>query len=110
MADEETNPLVEIRNRADEMQLEGEERDDYILGRMQRAGFKKGPGEWIRPEDDEEPKDDDDEPVTRGEWRRINRERQKQSMSAPPKKTTNDDTDTKDKGSKKGKQSKDPWW
>lgn len=108
MADETNeNPLDAIRARADEMQLEGDERDDYILGRMQRAGFKKGPGEWIKPEDDDTPQDDDDEPVTRGEYRRMMRERARQSAaSAPPKKVTSTRDDKKDKGTK----SKDPWW
>ncbi len=109
MADENTNenPLDTIRARADEMKLEGDERDDYILGRMQRAGFKKGPGEWIKPEDDDSPQDDDDEPVTRGEWRRIQRERRQAAVkNTPPKKVTS----TRDDKRNGDEKSKDPWW
>lgn len=101
------NPLDTIRTRADELGLTDDERDDFIEQRMKRAGFKKGPGEWLTASDgDDEPKDDDDEPVTRGEYRRIQRENKRKSVTAPlPKKGTESDT-----GAAKKRVSKDPWW
>lgn len=109
MTDETTpeNPLDAIRTRADELGLTDDERDDFIEKRMARAGFNKGPGEWIPAgEGDDTPKDDDDEPVTRGEYRRIQRERVKKSVASPlPKKATESGTGTGKKAA-----SKDPWW
>lgn len=111
MADDNENPLDAIKARADEMGLDGDERDDYIRGRMQRAGFKKGPGEWIREEDDEDPRDDDDEPVTRGEMRRMRREQQRKSSLTPPKKTPeNEGESNPPKGKTKPRKSDNPWW
>lgn len=83
MADDiNENPLENIRNRADELGLDGDERDDWIEARMRRAGFKKGPGEWIGvDEEDDSPRDDDDKPVTRGEWRRMQRENRRKAVS-----------------------------
>lgn len=99
--------LDDIRSRADALGLEGDERDDYITSRMARHGYKKGPGEWIKPEDDDSPQDDDDEPVTRGEIRRMDRERRKRAQEkgaqAPPKKEKNDEKPAK-------KATRDPWW
>jgi len=104
MSDE--NPVQEIKARAAELfPDDADERDDYVLGRMQRLGFKKGPGEWIREEDDDSPRDDDDEPVTRADIRRMEREKAKRSANTstdvtPPKKLV------KEKTAKKA----DPWW
>jgi hypothetical protein len=114
VTDENENPLAAAQARADEMGLEGEDRDDFILAKMQRAGYKKGPGEWVRPEDDDEPQDDDDEPVTRADIRRMNRERQKATLS-PPRKTNKDDDDGKSgkpvKTRKPGKSGNtNAWW
>lgn len=109
MSTEDINPLDAIRERADALNLEGDERDDFIESRMRRAGFKRGPGEWISVEDDDddEPKDDDDEPVTRGEYRRIMKEARRASVTkTPPKKETPNDTEKeKTKPAKK-----DAWW
>ena len=113
MSDEES-PLDAIRTRADEMGLEGEERDDYILGRMQRAGYKKGPGEWIREEDDDEPHEDDDQPMTRADWRRIQREQRQKTASMTPPKKNNDDDEPPTKARKPRNESSKPnanaWW
>ena len=106
MSDE--NPIDAIKARAAELFDDPEERDDYILGRMQRAGYKKGPGEWIRPEDDDEPREDDNEPMTRADWRRIEKERAKKAATGgdgnpatPPKKLVQ---------KKETEKKKDPWW
>jgi len=102
------NPLEDARALADEKGLEGEDREDFILAKMQRAGFKKGPGEWIRPEDDDSPQDDDDEPITRGEWRKIQRERAKEKANlTPPKREGEPDTR---KPLKKRNDSGNAWW
>lgn len=106
MAD--TNPLDAIKERAKALNLEGDEYDDFIESRMRRAGFKRGPGEWIDVEDDDgSPKDDDDEPMTRGDYRRIQSENRRRSLT-PPKKETTENPDTK-KGTG-GRTKKDPWW
>lgn len=105
MADQEPDksPWEVIAEKATALGLEGEDRDDYMEAKMKRAGFKRGSGEWVKEEDDDSPQDDDDEPVTRGEWRRIQRERRKKEVTtqSPPKVTPKPDTN-KDK--------KDPWW
>lgn len=111
---ENENPLDAIRSRADELGLDGDERDDFVERRMLRAGFKKGPGEWISADDDDDDeRDDDGEPMTRGDWRRMKAENKRKSVvSPPPRKTKNDDDDENDSGKTKGKKStrKDPWW
>jgi hypothetical protein len=107
MSDEE-NPIDSIRTRAMELFPEdANERDDYILGRMQRAGYKKGPGEWIRPEDDDEPQEDDDTPITRKEWRQMQREKAKTTSTATPPKVEKEKEPLKDKGKKNDG---NPWW
>lgn len=116
MADEKenVNPIETIRERAMELfPDDADERDDYIAGRMARAGFKKGPGEWISAEDaEDEPQDDDDEPVTRGEYRRIQRERARQaaakSSQAPPKKEATGEGKKPPKGNSGATANK--WW
>lgn len=110
MADEEEttkSPLETARDRADALGLDGDEYDDYVEGRMRRAGFKKGPGDWISVDDDSDKNnEDDDEPMTRGDWRKIRREQKQNSVAPPPKKRSSDDgEDTKKKTSKR-----DPWW
>ena len=109
MTDDE-NPITKIRERA--MTLfpgdeDADERNDYILGRMQSAGYKKGPGEWIKPEEDDTPQDDDDEPLTRGEWRQMRREQARKanaSASTTPPKVTKEKTPLKEKNTNSG------WW
>lgn len=97
------NPLDAIRARAEELGLEGEEHEDFVERRMNRAGFKKGPGEWIaHGDDDDDDKDDDDEPVTRKDIRRMERDRKRKSVAPPPKKTTENPPKTK--------KNNDPWW
>jgi hypothetical protein len=88
--------LEEIRAKAEELGLEGEDKDDWVEAKMRRLGFKKGPGEWIREEDDDEPKDDDDQPVTRADIRRMERERRKSAATNTPPKVDK----TKDEGTK----------
>lgn len=106
MADEnaEKSPWQIIEERADALKLDGEDREDYIEAKMRRAGFKKGSGLWVKEEDDDSPQDDDDEPVTRGEYRRIQRESRKRAVTtqSPPKVTKPAQTEEKTK--------KDPWW
>lgn len=101
------NPLDAIRTRADELGLTDDERDDFIEKRMARAGFNKGPGEWIPAgAEDDTPKDDDDEPVTRGEYRRIQRENKRKSVATPPPKKGTESGN----GAAKKPASRDPWW
>lgn len=104
---EDTNPIESARARADELGLEGDDRDDWITARMARAGYKKGPGEWISADDDDDdgPRDDDDEPVTRGEYRKIQRERKrKAAASTPPRRTPAAGS------GKPAKKDNGPWW
>ena len=105
MADQEPekSPWQVIGEKADALKLEGEDRDDFIQAKMARAGYKKGSGEWVKAEDDDSPQDDDDEPVTRGEWRRIQRERRQKEVTtqSPPKVTPKPEAN---------KEKKDPWW
>lgn len=117
MADEIENendrhPYEIAEERADELGLEGDERDDFIETRMKRAGYKRGPGAWISvdndDDDDDSEHDDDDKPMTRGDWRRIQREQKKkrsQSYNPPPRNKMNKSEDGKKKASKR-----DPWW
>lgn len=106
---EERHPYEEAEQRADALQLEGEERDDYIEARMRRAGYKRGPGAWIsvdEDDDDDKDHDDDDTPMTRGDWRRMQREQKAKrgkSYTPPPKKKNND-------GKSGGSTSNNPWW
>jgi len=108
MSDTDENPVAKIRERATELfPDDADERDDYILGRMQRLGYKKGPGEWIHQDDANEPQDDDDEPMTRGEWRAMRKEQTKKaaaSASTTPPKVTKEKTPLKDKPDNGG------WW
>lgn len=114
--DDNENPLDAIRERADELGLDGDERDDFIERRMQRAGFKRGPGEWISvDDDDDEENDDDDEPMTRGDWRRMQRDKRRESVRKPSgsgaQKVQKRESDDGEKGGeKKGKKRRDPWW
>lgn len=114
--DENENPLDAIRNRADELGLEGDERDDFVERRMLRAGYKRGPGEWISvDDDDDDEKDDDDEPVTRGDIRRMRREQARKNVGSKSgsgaQKVQKKDTGDGDGGNeKKGKKRRDPWW
>lgn len=108
--EDERHPYEGIADRAEELGLEGEEKDDYIERRMQRAGFKRGTGEWVAvsddDDDDDDEKDDDDTPVTRGEIRRMNKDRKRAGGSySPPKRRPKT-------GGEGGKPSskKDPWW
>lgn len=107
MADEEEqeqSPIEEANKRADALNLEGEDREDWIEAKMRRAGFKKGPGEWISvDEDDGEDKEDDNEPMTRGDWRRMRQEQKKKSVAPPPKKKAESDETRKPA-------KRDPWW
>lgn len=109
MADEtDENPLDAIKARASELfPDDADERDDYILGRMQRAGYKKGPGDWIRPEDDDEPQEDDDEPVTRKDWRAMQRANAKKVNPATPPKVEKDDPKPL---KKKRTETGNSWW
>lgn len=88
MSDENLTPIEAARKAADALNLTGDDREDFIEMKMRRAGFKKGPGEWIDADSDDGPKDDDDTPMTRGEWRAIQREQRRKSANppAPPKK------------------------
>lgn len=114
--DDNQNPLETIRSRADELGLDGDERDDFIERRMLRAGFKRGPGEWISADDDDdEDRDDDDEPMTRGDWRRMQRERKRASVGkstggSAQKVRKREDENGEGSGEKKGKKRRDPWW
>lgn len=106
MADENENPLEAIRERANSLGLEGDEYDDFVESRMRRAGFKRGPGEWITEDQDDRPRDDDGEPITRGEWRRMQRERrQKAVRSGAAKKVQPKPEEKPEKPVKK-----DSWW
>lgn len=108
---EERHPYEEAEERADALGLEGDEREDYIEGRMKRAGYRRGPGAWISANDDDDDKerDDDDEPMTRGDWRKMQRERRSKSYTPPPKKKrTNTGEDDGKEGAKKKR--RDPWW
>lgn len=81
--------------------LEDDDVDDFVETKMRRAGFKKGPGDWISLDDDNETHDDDDKPMTRGDWRRMQKERKQQNARQLPKKES---TTTQKSGSN------DPWW
>lgn len=111
---EEQHPYDAAIARADALQLEGDERDDFIETRMKRAGFKRGPGEWLSVDsdsDDDGPKDDDDEPMTRGDYRRIRAEQKKKqgtSFNPPRKKATGNGENNGGEG--KSKKNRDPWW
>lgn len=108
--DTNENPLDSIRERASTLGLEGDEYDDYVEKRMERAGFKRGPGEWISVDDDDSPRDDDDEPMTRGDWRRMQKERRQRSAREGGTKKVQP-KETKDDGEgKKGSGRRDPWW
>jgi hypothetical protein len=116
---EERHPYDAIEERADEMGLEGDERDDYIEGRMRRAGFKKGPGAWVSisddDDDDDSDHDDDDTPMTRGDWRRMQREnkqRQRQSYTPPRKKRSAEGGNSGGEGNGGASKPKRPnaWW
>jgi hypothetical protein len=106
----ERHPYETISERADELGLEGDERDDYITGRMSKAGYKRGTGEWVAvsddDDDDDSEHDDDGEPMTRGDWRRMQREqRKKKSSYTPPRKPKGNQD-----GGKKSKGKGDAWW
>lgn len=108
MSDEETeeNPLEAIRTRAGELGFEGEEYHDYVEARMRRAGYRKGPGDWIpvdADDDDDEEKEDDGEPMTRGDWRRMQKSKKQSAVQTPPKKSP-------PKNEEKRAAKKDPWW
>lgn len=108
----EESPLEKARAAATKAGLTGDDYDDFVEAKMRRAGYKRGPGEWVSVDDSEyEGKDDDDEPMTRGEYRRMMHERNRQKakqMSAPPKKDPQDEDDnTKTKQDKKPANS---WW
>jgi hypothetical protein len=110
---EERHPYETIAEKADAINFEDEEdRADWIEAKMRRAGFRKGPGEWVAVSDDDDDDDDhedDDKPMTRGDWRKMQRERKKSqggSYTPPRKKKTNDEGEG---GKKKGK-SGDAWW
>jgi len=114
MSDETVeNPLEAIKRRAQELNLEGDEFDDFLESRMRRAGYKRGPGEWIPiDDDDDDEREDDDEPITRGEWRRMQRERQRRAVQASAKKVEKKEEpaeEEKDKPVKKSKK-KSAWW
>lgn len=112
MADKEPeneNPIEAIRARA--MQLfpdDAEERDDYVEARMRRAGYKKGPGEWLSLDDDDDDDgdhDDDDTPVTRADIRKMNRENKRRAAAkvATPPKVEKTNPPSKKKGA-------EAWW
>lgn len=109
MSDE--NPIEAIRARAAGINFEDdEERDDWIEARMRRAGYKKGPGDWISidDDDDDEERDDDNEPVTRADIRRMEKARKRQAAvpPPPPKKEPTGDGNPPKKTSK----SRGAWW
>ena len=110
---EEQHPYEVAFDRAEELGLEGEEKDDFIETRMRRAGYKRGPGAWIAvsddDDDDDDENDDDDKPVTRGEIRRMNRERRKSANTnyTPPRKKKSGDQN--EEGGKKPTK-RDAWW
>ena len=81
--------------------LEDEDLDDFVAMKMSRAGFAKGPGDWVSNDESNGPKDDDNQPMTRGDYRRIAAEnKQKNARQLPKKEPT----------TKTSKSSKDPWW
>jgi hypothetical protein len=108
--DDEQTPAeiyASIRDRADNLAMDDDEREDWIEARMRRAGFKKGPGDWISLEDDEDDeKDDDNKPMTRGDYRRIQREQKKRSAT-PPKRESESAGSSRTGGKK---QKCDAWW
>lgn len=110
MSDANPSELVaNIKKRATELGFKDEEFDDYVESRMRRAGFKRGPGDWIGEDDDDgSPRDDDDEPMTRGDWRKMRRDNARKSMT-PPKKTSDGDGEDNSDG-KKPRKNRDPWW
>jgi len=112
---EDENPLTAIMERAESLGLEDDEFDDYVEKRMERKGYKRGPGDWIPiesdddDEDDEDDEDDDDTPVTRGDIRRMRRSQgrnRRASISSPPRKK-------REKAKENGRETRsrrDPWW
>lgn len=110
--EDERHPYEAISEKAEGINFEDDQdRADWIEAKMKRAGFKKGPGEWIAISDDDDDDDgdheDDDKPVTRGEIRRMNKERQKKANAnySPPRKTREKKEDEGKKDSQK-----DTWW
>jgi hypothetical protein len=119
MADEndenERHPFEVISEKADAINFEDDEdREDWIEAKMRRAGFKRGPGAWVAISDDDDDDDgdhdDDDQPMTRGDWRRMQRDRKKNQNKnyTPPRKPRNDDGKGKKGGGKPS--SNDAWW
>lgn len=83
--------------------LDDDDADAFVEAKMRRAGYKKGPGDWIsEDEEEDEDKDDDNTPMTRGDWRRMQRQRKKESARQLPKK--------EDNSTKSSTKNKDPWW
>lgn len=116
---EERHPYEVIADKADAINFESEEdKEDWIEAKMRRAGFKRGPGAWVSVSDDDDDDDgdhdDDDKPMTRGDWRRMQREnkrRQRESYT-PPRKTKPVEGGGNAGGDKNGgkKSRSDPWW
>lgn len=110
---EERHPYEVIADRADALGLEDDERDDYIERRMQRAGYKRGTGEWVsisEDDDDDDGHDDDDQPVTRGDIRRMNKDRRKTQQSYTPPRRKREADGGKTGGEGNTKKRSDPWW
>ena len=108
--EEERHPYESIEERADELNLEGDERDDFIERRMARAGYKRGTGAWVAvaedDDEDDDEHDDDDKPMTRGDWRKMQKERKKNGRSyTPPRKKKPEGGEGGGKNVKK-----DAWW
>jgi hypothetical protein len=110
---DERHPYELIAEKADTINFDDEEdREDWIEAKMRRAGYKKGPGAWVSVSDDDDDDgdhDDDDKPMTRGDWRKMQKERRKSQGSSytPPRKPKTDEE--KNKGGK-GKTNNDAWW